>query len=304
MSTGAAMGDGVITLRDGRVLAYREYGPPEGTPLVYCHGFPGSRMEAGLAEDAAAGQGIRLIAVDRPGFGGSGYQPGRRIMDWPGDVLQLMERLELPRFGVLGVSGGAPYALACGAALPGSVARVGVVCGIGPTGSMAWRRRLSLQRAVLALSRRVPGAGRALCVAISVAVRRAPPLALGFLGASPPDRRVLADVGVRRALLRSMQEAFRAGSRGPAHDLMLLIRPWGFRSEDVSVPVHLWHGELDAVVPASATRRQERLLPRPSTHYYAGDGHYSIVLHHMGEILGALIPGRDAPRRAQGSPGT
>lgn len=301
---GAAVADGAITLADGRTLAYREYGRGEGAPLVYCHGFPGSRMEAGLAEDAAARRGIRLIAVDRPGFGDSDYQPGRRIVNWPADVLQLTQQLDLPRFGVLGVSGGAPYALACGAALPDRVTCVGVVCGIGPAGSMTWRRRLSLQRAVLALSRRVPGAGRALCAAIGFAVRHAPPLILRVLASSPPDRRVLADSGVRRALLRSMQEAFRTGARGPAHDLMLLTGPWGFRHEDVGVPVRLWHGELDAVVPASATRRQERLLSRGSAHYYADDGHYSVVLEHMGEIFDALIPEGDAPRRAEGSTGT
>lgn len=286
---GGAAGEGAVTLHDGRRLAYREYGRAGGTPIVYCHGFPGSRMEAALAGDAAARQGIRLIAVDRPGFGGSDYQPGRRVVDWPDDVAELTQRLELPRFGVLGVSGGAPYALACGAALGERVTRIGIVCGVGPAGFMDGYRALSLHRAVLALARGIPGAARVQCAAVGCAVHRLPALAMRFLGSSPPDRRVLADARVRQALLRSMQEAFRAGSRGPARDLRLLTRPWGFRSEDVEVPVELWHGEQDAVVPPSATRRQERLLPHASARYYPNDGHYSIVLDHMGEILRALV---------------
>jgi pimeloyl-ACP methyl ester carboxylesterase len=98
-----------IKLRDGRSLAYSEYGSPTGKPIIYCHGAPSSRVEGDLMVSAttAAALGVRVIIPDRPGIGRSGFQPGRRIIDWPGDVLALAETLGLHSFAVLGSSGGA-----------------------------------------------------------------------------------------------------------------------------------------------------------------------------------------------------
>ena len=98
-----------IRLRDGRLLGYAEYGVPEGKPVLHFNGFPGTRFEASLIADAAARVGVRLIGVDRPGMGLSDFQPGRRILDWPDDVLELADALGLERFAVMGVSGGGPF---------------------------------------------------------------------------------------------------------------------------------------------------------------------------------------------------
>jgi len=283
-----ALDDGELRLRDGRKLVYAQYGRPDGLPFLYCHGFPGSRLEPHFSAAAASRHGLRLISVDRPGFGGSDFQPRRRVLDFPPDALELMRHLAIRRFGVVAASGGAPYALACGYALPEHVTRLGIVCGVGPGAPAHDRRVPSMERVVLALARKVPGAARLLCAAAGTAVRHAPGVILRMLGASSPDTRLLAHHRVRDALVASMREAFRAGSRGVARDLLLLTHPWGFRPEEVSVKVHLWHGELDRVVPASATRRFERMLPRCSARYYPTEGHYSIVLNHLDDILREL----------------
>jgi len=99
-------------LRDGRRLGYVEYGAPEGQPLFYFHGHPGSRFEAGFLAAQAKQLGIHLIGVDRPGMGLSTYKAGWRFLDWPDDVAELADGLQLSRFAVCGFSGGGPYALA------------------------------------------------------------------------------------------------------------------------------------------------------------------------------------------------
>jgi pimeloyl-ACP methyl ester carboxylesterase len=102
-----------IRLRDGRRLGYAEWGDPDGRPLFYFHGWPGARVEGRLGDEAARAQGVRMIALDRPGMGLSDYQPRRTLVDWPDDVIQLAAAMGLDRFAVLGISGGGPYAAAC-----------------------------------------------------------------------------------------------------------------------------------------------------------------------------------------------
>ncbi len=87
---------------DGRQLGYAQYGQPDGAPIVYFHGHPGSRLEARLAHEAAAGSGFRVIALDRPGYGLSDFQPGRAIADWPADVAEAADALGIGRFSVAG----------------------------------------------------------------------------------------------------------------------------------------------------------------------------------------------------------
>ena len=123
-----------IKLRDGRALAYAEHGDPGGAPIIYCHGVPSSRVEGDLIINgaAAARAGLRAIVPDRPGMGRSGHRQGRRIVDWPEAVVDLATSLRLDAFGVLGSSGGAAYALACGALIPDRVRVVGVLGGMAP----------------------------------------------------------------------------------------------------------------------------------------------------------------------------
>ena len=108
-----------LQLPDGRQLTYTEHGPKGGVPLIYNHGFTSSRREyealAPLVE--AAGLGVRVIAVDRPGIGGSTFDPDRTIGGWAEDVAFLVDHLGIGRFSVMGVSGGGPYALSVAAGL-------------------------------------------------------------------------------------------------------------------------------------------------------------------------------------------
>src|SRR3954465_14232198 len=135
-----SVGNGVdrtIRLRDGRRLGYAEWGGLGGPPVLYFHGWPGSRLEGRLADEAARGEGVRLIALDRPGMGLSDYQPRRRLVDWPDDVLQLATALGLERFAVLGISGGGPYAAVCAWKLPEQLTRAEIVSSLAPLDGFA-----------------------------------------------------------------------------------------------------------------------------------------------------------------------
>jgi pimeloyl-ACP methyl ester carboxylesterase len=281
-----------ITLANGRALAWAEYGAPTGMPMIYCHGFPGSRLEAGFADAAALDAGVRIIAVDRPGFGMSDYYRARGILDWPRDVRELADGLGVESFFVLGVSGGAPYALACALQLPERVRSTTIVSPLGPIEMLHDGAGMAaISRFGLRIAGRAPGMATPLSAILQPVVRHAGWLALAFVAASAsePDRQTLRDPAFRNILATSMSEAFRYGFRGVAKELMLISAPWQFDPGDVTAPVTIWQGDMDRVVPASMGRALERRLHAARAIYLTGEGHYSLVSRHVGEILSQAI---------------
>jgi pimeloyl-ACP methyl ester carboxylesterase len=296
--------DRTFRLADGRRLGHRVYGDPDGQPVFYFHGFPGSRIEARLADRIAARRHIRLIALDRPGFGLSEFKPHRTILQWPDDVIQLADSLRIERFAAVGVSGGGPYAAACALKIPQRLSAVSIVCGLGPLGTpsgtdgMVWRNYLTF-----VVGRRLPWLASIFFSRMARRVRRNPEGMLGgIIGALPdPDKAVFANPEVRAALKDNVVEAFRAGSRGAACELLLLTRPWGFALKDISVPVKLWHGEADVSVPPSMGRYQARTIPNCRAVFHPGEGHFSLVINHMEEILSDLLAERRSDVRLTAS---
>jgi pimeloyl-ACP methyl ester carboxylesterase len=282
-----------LTLSDGRVLGYAEYGTPDGAPVLYFHGFPGSRLEAVLTHGPAAALGARIIAVDRPGYGLSDPKPDREIGSWSHDVDQLANRLGLQRFAVLGVSGGGPYAMACAARLAGRLTHVGLICSLGPLDrpgamlGMPWHAQVAVS-----MARHAPALMAWTWSAIATRLMASDPeqVIAGLSLMTPaPDQSVLRVPSVRRSLANSFREALRNGPHGPAEDLKLYCRPWDIRPEAVLVEVDLWHGELDETVPASHGRYLAQAIPRCRPRFLKGEGHYSLPIRHMELILRAVL---------------
>jgi pimeloyl-ACP methyl ester carboxylesterase len=274
-------------LPDGRRLGFAEWGAADGVPILWHPGTPGSRLKFAAAE-VAERLGLRVVVVERPGFGRSDPQPGRSILDWPRDLTALADRLGLERFEVAASSGGGPYALAAARAMTDRIHGATLVACIGPldapgaTRGMTWTRR-----AYLGLIRRSPRAAAWL-------------LASGFggkdverlyramtRGLADVDQRVLQRPGVWEGQLAAIAEALSRGLGGFVSELALAAAPWGFSLSEVRVPVRVWHGSLDASTPLAMALHLATQLPRATLRVFEGEGHF--LLHdHAEEILGAL----------------
>jgi len=283
-----------IRLRDGRRLAYEEYGSPSGQPIISCHGSPSSRVESHLfvRTTAVSQLGVRLIVPDRPGMGASDFQRGRRIVDWPNDVLELATALGIDTFAVLGGSGGAPYAAACGALIPDRVRAIGLVGGIAPLDAPGVLASMSRPLRIMChLARFAPLLLRGLFRLNLRAVGRGGQHGNDRMIASfpEPDRSLMRRPEVHQGFLGCFQEACRQGTRGPVWDLSLMAQPWGFDLSAITVPVLLWHGERDGNVPPAHGRYLAAAIPHCQATFYPDEAHLSLSLNHYSEILGALV---------------
>ena len=232
--------------------------------------------------------GLRVIAVDRPGLGGSDRQRGRRILDWPADVTTLADALGLGGFAVLGYSGGVPYALACAQLLPERVVTAGLVACVGPdeiAGLVA-----GLHPAVAKIrrtSRSRPWLANVTWAGVRIAARHYPQRVLAQTAdALPdPDRRALGDPRMAGAYLAALREALRPGAAGATQDMALMASPWELRPELIQIPVLIWQGERDANAPPVMAQRLAALIPHCTAQWFPGDGHLSIITEHGEAIL-------------------
>ena len=281
--------DRQIRLKDGRVLGYAEYGAPSGRPMIYFHGFPASRLEGQLLEPAALRNNVRVVAVDRPGYGLSEFKPARTVGDWPDDVSELANQLGWDRFFVLAISGGGPYALACAWKIPRRLAAVSIVGGLGPVyeawaiRDMKWPARLGF-----VLAKRARWLLRPIYGGVNARIMRSRPMIIQRLltvSAPETDKTVLRRPDVQRTLSASMREALRNGPTGALWELILYSHSWGFRLEDINIVVDLWQGEADATVPISHARYQAKALPRARPLFLPREGHFSVPINYMDDIL-------------------
>jgi pimeloyl-ACP methyl ester carboxylesterase len=280
-----------LQLPDGRNLGYAEYGDVRGLPVFYFHGFPGSRLEAGLVEGGAASHGIRFISVDRPGYGLSDSKRKRTLLDWADDTVHLAEFLGIRRFSVIGVSGGGPYAAACAFKIPHRLNKVAIVCGLGPAAYTHNRNRATdLSIRALLLAGRFPTAARVPFAASALMYRRHPELMLSLISRrlAECDRQALQIPQLHQLLCGSFREAFRRSLLGPARDLVLYGRDWAFPLHEIQVPTRLWHGERDAVVPPAMAYLLADEIPTCHARFYPEEGHFSIITNHLREILEEL----------------
>jgi pimeloyl-ACP methyl ester carboxylesterase len=282
--------EGSVRLHDGRRLCYCEWGQADGSPVLHCHGGPGCRLECWGGEGAYARAGVRLITIDRPGIGRSDRKAGRTLLDWPVDVVQLADALAVGRFAVMGHSMGGAYALACGYDLPERVTAVGLIGCVPPLDRPGGIEQLGTAR-YWKTARERPAVMRASYAGLTVATRLAPPVGhrLFFRHASKADRAVVDRPEVRQRFRATLLEAARPGAGGLVEDMRVLMRPWGFRPEELPVDVRLWQGDGDAHVPRSVGEFYAATMPRCRPTFVNGEGHFSLIEARATEIAATLV---------------
>jgi len=281
-----------FTLADGRNLRYAIYGDESGYPVIYCHGFPASRIEAGLFTEQAKASGVCLIAPDRPGYGGSDFLENRGFMDWPSDVSALADHRHLDQYAVLGISGGGPYALSCGVMPDSRLKKIAVVCALGPMDQREAIRDMGLPaRVLIGFARAYPRLATGVySVMVGPLLHRFPRAVIAILNRAAPevDHVVLDDEKKRAIYIQAFQQAFSQSGRGPARDLVLYTHPWDFSFSDVKPTINLWHGEADRTVPAEMGHNYARFLPHCKARFLPDEGHFSLPLRIIDDVFATL----------------
>jgi pimeloyl-ACP methyl ester carboxylesterase len=285
------MESGTIRLQDDRLLAFSQYGDLNGKPVFFFHGTPGSRFFH-PPDSITLKNGVRLITVDRPGYGQSTFQPDREILDWPKDILQLAENLKLQNFYLAGHSGGGPFVLACAKALQGRVISSTIVSSIGPVEVISRIKGFStINRFGLIFGRHIPWwIWKKLILSLFHSRSQDPLEEIIRQKSNRPlvDNLLMNDPYIRNICVKSELEAFKPGLVGLAWDIRLLTRPWGFRLEDIKVPVWIWHGSDDNQVPLSMAKYIADQILSCTTRFISGEAHL-MLFKYWEDILDGLL---------------
>ena len=270
--------EGMLRLAGGRRLGYAEYGPASGRPLLWFHGTPGARRQIAPAmRRAAMERGVRLVAVERPGIGDSDPHLYGAVVEWADDVQALCDALEIDRFAVAGLSGGGPYTLACAHEMPERVVTAVVLGGVAPAvGDEAATGGTSpLTRLASPLFRmRYFRGGVNMRRLIRMLTPLAEPATDLFARFMPPgDQKVFEDPAVRAMFHDDIIHGSRRHMHAILGDVALFGRPWGFRVGDIRVPVHLWYGDADNIVPLTHGEHLAKRIPGAVLRIRPGEGH-------------------------------
>ncbi len=282
-----------LRLADGRNLGYLRFGAPEGAAFFYFHGMPGSRHESLLLQHQATALNLSIIALDRPGYGLSDICHEHSLLNWPRDVAAVADMLGLERFGIIGVSGGGPYALACAYALAERLTGVALVCGLGPVFNSALLKDMPFFfRTAFSLEQISPGLFRLFYgLPLQNLARMNPRLAVRLLARhlGGPDRKVLLREDVLDNIATNLSQAFYQGIDGATDDVHLYQQPWGFELADITAEIQLWHGAADPIVPVSHSKFITEQLTNATLKLVPGAGHFSLFILHAESILSGLV---------------
>jgi len=285
--------EGNITVGDDRQIGFAEFGDPQGRAVFWLHGTPGARRQIPMEARVYAEQRqIRLIGVDRPGIGSSSPYQYDTVFAFAEDLRTIADTLGIDRFEVIGLSGGGPYTLACAAAMPDRVVAAGVLGGVAPVrGADAIGGGVSTL--ITAAAPVVEVAGAPLRLVASQLIRLIRPVAEPALYAyariSPEaDRRLLVRPEFKAMFLDDLLNGSRKQLAAPFADVVVFARDWGFRLDEVKVPIRWWHGDRDHIVPFEHGQHVVSRLPDAQLTHLPGESHLA-GLGRAEEILGTMV---------------
>ena len=268
------MKNGTITMNDGRIVGFADFGTPTQPAVLWCHGGPGNRLEPLLVAADAARAGLRLIGIDRPGYGRSTAQPGRTIGEWTAEAIAVLDHLGIDRFLVLGGSTGGAYALAL-AAHSSRVLGAVACCAVS---DMRWAEGKAMNVCCHAFWY---ARDRAEAILLGVETfgprgeKLLPPL--GPPGADASDAAFVTTPGFLSAWIPCVGEMFTSGMAGYVDDRLADANGWGsFDVQQITCPVTVLHGADDGMIPVANAHHTAALVPGATLRVFEGLGHLSI----------------------------
>jgi len=280
-----------IILKDGRALGFAEYGLATGNPVLHFHGSGSSRLERPASENLLIQLNVHFISVDRPGHGLSDSQPKRRLIDWPEDITQLADHLGLEKFYVTGHSAGGPYVLACAHELAERIVAGAVISSVAPMSRPRPYDGMPILNQILARSaRQLPWLTYLARKTTRNMVMQDTKKAAQQLMASIPnsDKEILYEPKNVENMVLSIQEGFRQGSEGVAHDDILVNTDWGFELKSIETRIDIWHGKLDVNVPIHAAQYLHGHIPHNRCYELTDKGHF-FILDSWEAVLAKLL---------------
>ena len=284
--------EGNIAVGDDRQIGFAEFGDPQGRAIFWLHGTPGARRQIPMdARVYAEQRQIRLIGIDRPGIGSSTPYQYDTAFAFAEDLRTIADTLGVDKFEVIGLSGGGPYALACAAAMPDRVVAAGVLGGVAPVrGADAIGGGVSTLVTVAAQVIEVAGAPIRLAASGLIRLIRpvAEPALYAYARISPEaDRRLLVRPEFKAMFLDDLNGS-RKQLAAPFADIVVFARDWGFRLDEVKVPVRWWHGDRDHIVPFEHGQHVVSRLPDAELSHVPGESHLA-GLGRAEEIMDTMI---------------
>jgi pimeloyl-ACP methyl ester carboxylesterase len=280
---------------DERALDAIVSGPEDGLPLVFHHGTPMANVQFSPFVDAATERGLRTVTYSRPGYGASTRHEGRTVSDAARDTAAILDALGADRCLSLGWSGGGPHALACAALLPNRVAACATIASVGLFGAedldfLAGMGDANIDEFGYAIAGDDDGLIRFLEAYAEETHDATPEGVVESLRSLLPPIDVDAlhdDLGW--FFVESDREAFRNGIWGWFDDDHAFARAWGFDLSAIVVPVTVWQGEQDLMVPIAHGRWLTSRIPGARGELSADDGHLSLAVGRYGDILDGLL---------------
>ncbi|SFB11900.1 MULTISPECIES: alpha/beta fold hydrolase [unclassified Bacillus (in: firmicutes)] len=274
------MGSYTIKLKDGRNIGVIEYGDKNGIPVMFFHGTPGSRLMFLDDDETSMRVGIRLISLDRPGFGISDPKPNRTVLDWTEDIKEIADHLDLEKFSVIGVSGGGAYAAACAHQLPDRLHSAALIASIAPfENGKPPKSMMRANKISFFLNKKAPWLMKMGYRAHKKMLETKPEKYMedtrkGNKHLSEWDRQFLQTDEQIKTIMMHLGEAFRISVDECVNEPVLLSNPWGFSVSDIKVPVDIWHGEGDTMAPFVETKKFAAAFPNSETHFVPKAGHF------------------------------
>jgi pimeloyl-ACP methyl ester carboxylesterase len=285
--------EGNIAVGDDRQIGFAEFGDPQGRAVFWLHGTPGARRQIPMEARVYAEQRqIRLIGVDRPGIGSSTPYQYDTVFAFAEDLRTIADTLGIDKFQVIGLSGGGPYTLACAAAMPDRVVAAGVLGGVAPVrGADAISGGISTLISAAAPVVQVAGAPLRWAAVTLIRLIRpvAEPALYVYASISPEaDRQLLVRPEFKAMFLDDLLNGSRKQLAAPFADVVVFARDWGFRLDEVKVPIRWWHGDRDHIVPFEHGQHVVSRLPDAQLTELPGESHLA-GLGRAEEILDTML---------------